>query len=457
MHHTSTILIVDDEPFGRRTLEALLSIYDYQLAFANDGPEALQQAADLTPDLILLDVMMPGMDGFEVCRKLRGDPILSEVPVIMITALDDRESRIQGIEAGADDFISKPFDHTELRTRIRTITRLNRYRHLMNERTRFERVIQLSPDGLLIVGETSTILQANPAMFRLLGSEEEGRDMIIGKPLLAFIADDQVEYCFTHFNEVIADSLHDVRFETTLVRLDGTRFPVEVTGGHIVWNDSRAMQINVRDITERKQAEAQIRRSKEELAQAYDATLEGWVKALDLRDKETEGHSLRVTEMTIALASSLGIQGEDLEHVRRGALLHDVGKLGIPDSILLKPGPLDDEEWAIMRMHPVYAHDWLLPIEYLRPSLNIPYSHHEKWDGTGYPQGLKGEDIPLPARIFALADVWDALRSDRPYRSAWTEERVSEYIRSLSGTHFDPDLVEPFLAIAMQKTYQACS
>jgi PAS domain S-box-containing protein/putative nucleotidyltransferase with HDIG domain len=447
MQQASTILIVDDEPFGRKTLEALLSMYDYQLEFASDGPEALSQAAKLTPDLILLDVMMPGMDGFEVCRTLRADPVLSEVPVIMITALDDRESRIQGIEAGADDFISKPFDHTELRTRIRTITRLNRYRCLMNERARFERVIELSPDGLLIVADTSTILQANPAMLRLLGYRESSNKTVVGKSFMSLIATDYSDLCFTHFNHVIADSSHDVRFEMVMVNLDGTRFPVEVTGGHMVWNDTQAMQINVRDITERKYAEEQIRRSKEELTLSYDATLEGWVKALDLRDKETEGHSLRVTDMTMRMARAVGIDGDDLEHIRRGALLHDIGKLGIPDSILLKPGPLTDEEWVVMRKHPIYAYEWLSPIEYLRPSLVIPYCHHERWDGSGYPRRLQGTEIPLAARLFALADVWDALCSDRPYRSAWTEDKVRDHFRALSGKHFDPELVDIFLSL----------
>lgn len=448
MQSTSTILIVDDEPFGRKTLEALLSIHNYKLAFASDGPEALNMALNLTPDLILLDVMMPGMDGFEVCRKLREDAVLSEVPVIMITALDDRESRIQGIEAGADDFISKPFDHTELRTRIRTITRLNRYRQLLTERARFERVIELSPDGLMIVADTSTILQANPAMLRMLGNGDEiHQGEIVGHPLLAFIAADQIESCYTCFNEVISSTSQDVRFETVMVRLDGTRFPAEVTGGHIVWNETQAMQVNVRDITERKQAEAEVRKSREDLSVAYDATLEGWVKALDLRDKETEGHSLRVTEMTVRMAQKIGIQDEELEHIRRGALLHDVGKLGIPDSILLKPGPLTDEEWRIMRRHPVYAYEWLSPIAYLQPALDIPHYHHEKWDGSGYPCSLREEEIPLAARMFALADVWDALRSDRPYRAAWPEEQVSTHIRSLKGSHFDPELVELFLEL----------
>ena len=187
-----------------------------------------------------------------------------------------------------------------------------------------------------------------------------------------------------------------------------------------------------------------LQRSNAELAIAYDATLEGWSRALDLRDKETEGHTQRVTEMTIRLAQAMGMSEAELVHVRRGALLHDIGKMGIPDSILLKPGALTDEEWETMRKHPVYAYEMLSPIDYLRPALDIPYCHHEKWDGTGYPRGLKGEQIPLAARIFAVIDVWDALRSDRPYRPAWTEEKARDYIREQSGKYFDPRVVEAF-------------
>ncbi|MBU1182004.1 MAG: PAS domain S-box protein [Proteobacteria bacterium] len=190
-----------------------------------------------------------------------------------------------------------------------------------------------------------------------------------------------------------------------------------------------------------------LQKSNIDLLQAYDNTLEGWSNALDLRDKETEGHSQRVTEMTLRLAGKMGIRDSELMHVRRGALLHDIGKMGIPDKILLKPGALNDEEWKIMRKHPVYAYELLYPISYLRPALEIPYSHHEKWDGTGYPSGLKAEYIPLAARIFAIVDVWDALRSERPYRPAWPEEKTIKHIREQSGTHFDPKVVAAFLEL----------
>lgn len=318
-----TILIVDDQPHGRETLATVLSPEGYRILLASNGPEALDLAYAHVPDLVLLDVMMPGMDGFEVCRRLRADARVNLIPIVLVTALDDQASRLQGIDAGADDFISKPFNRTELRARVRSIVRLNRFRTLLNER----------------------------------------------------------------------------------------------------------------------------QKAAEELARAYDATLEGWSRALDLRDHETEGHSRRVTEMTIRLARRLGITGSALEHIRRGALLHDIGKMGIPDRILLKPGPLDADEWHVMRQHPTMAYELLAPIPYLHEALDIPWCHHERWDGTGYPRGLAGDAIPLAARIFAVVDVWDALSNDRPYRKASPPPEVIAHLKLLGGSHFDPVVLAAFLEL----------
>ena len=324
MSSPSNILIVDDDSRGRETLEAVLTGLGHNLHFCDNGLDALKQASILQPDLILLDVMMPGIDGFEVCRRIRADPLLADVPVVMTTALDDKASRLEGIEAGADDFISKPIDRMEIRARVNTIIRLNRYRKVMKHQ--------------------ADLLQAHG-----------------------------------------------------------------------------------------------------ELQDAYEATLKGWVRALDFRDNETGDHSRRVTLLTVELARLMGMSDSELIHVRRSALLHDIGKIGVPDHILHKPGPLTEDEWVIMRKHPQFAHDMLAPIEYLRSALDIPFCHHERWDGTGYPRGLKGEQIPLIARIFAVVDVWDALSSDRPYRKAWPYEKIVEHMRQQSGTHFDPKAVELFL------------
>jgi putative two-component system response regulator len=322
----ATILVADDEPVARELITNYLARDGHSLHTATNGVECLRLAREILPDLILLDVMMPTMDGLEACRRLRADPLLGEVPVLIISTLDDRNSRLAGINAGADDFLTKPIDSLELRVRVQSIVRLNRYRKLHESRRELE-------------------------------------------------------------------TAYDA------------------------------------------------------LQQAYDTTIAGWSRALDLRDKETEGHSQRVTEMTVRMARAIGLSDEDIVHVRRGALLHDVGKLGIPDAILHKPGKLTEDEWVIMRKHPGYAYEWLAPIEYLRPALDIPFCHHEKWDGSGYPRGMVGTAIPLAARIFALADVWDALRSDRPYREGWPVSQVRDHIIGVSGSHFDPDITPIFLAL----------
>jgi putative nucleotidyltransferase with HDIG domain len=166
-----------------------------------------------------------------------------------------------------------------------------------------------------------------------------------------------------------------------------------------------------------------------------------------MRDKETEGHTRRVTDMTVRLARLMGIPESEIVHIRRGALLHDIGKMGVPDHILLKADKLTDEEWKIMRKHPEFAYNMLSSIEFLKPALEIPYCHHEKWDGTGYPRGLRAENIPLSARIFVVVDVWDAVTNDRPYRAAWTEAVALEYIKEQSGKHFDPKVSKAFLQI----------
>lgn len=316
---SSTVLIVDDEYSGRETLQSVLEGEGYNLIMAENGPQAIEKAKSYLPDVILLDVMMPGMTGFEVCERIRSDPQVAEIPIIILTALDDRESLLTGLKAGADDFISKPFDRFELRARLIGITRLNRYHKLIEERTRL-------------------------------------------------------------FN-------------------------------------------------------------------AYEATIEGWSRAMDLRDRETEGHSQRVTELTLRLAKAFGMDDARLVDIRHGALLHDMGKIGIPDSILHKPAALNEEEWKIMRQHPQFAYEMLYSVEYLRGALDIPLCHHEKWDGSGYPRGLKGEEIPLAARIFAVADVWDALTSDRPYRAAWKKEEALDFIRAQSGQHFDPQVVDLFFKV----------
>jgi hypothetical protein len=191
--------------------------------------------------------------------------------------------------------------------------------------------------------------------------------------------------------------------------------------------------------------QVELRASREEMVQSYDDTLRGWAGALELREQEVQGHSWRVVDLTVDLARRMGVPESEIPSIRRGALLHDIGKMGIPDKILLKPGSLSEEEWQVMRQHTAYAARFLEGIPYLQPAMAIPCHHHERWDGSGYPDGLAGEQIPLPARIFAVVDSWDALLSDRPYRDAWPREHALRYIRDKAGMHFDPKVVEVFL------------
>ncbi|OGW43874.1 MAG: hypothetical protein A2Y66_04170 [Nitrospirae bacterium RBG_13_41_22] len=787
------ILCVDDEEANLKLLANILVPQGYTVVSAASGKDALLKIKCQTIDIVLLDIIMPGMDGFEVCRQIKEDQKLRNIPVIMITVLTDKQDRIRGIEAGAEEFLSKPFDQTEALARIKILLKV---KELNDARACAEEALQKSHDELdrqvqertAELAQANTILQADITERKRMEAEREKLLQDLGKRLkeLGCIADisrlaekpwvsieefvqgavnilppawqypeiccarimlDSKEFKTANFRKTewsqvadinvdrkkfgavticyleekpaadegpflkeerilintVADFLgHVIQHRLTeaeimaseekfrmifdnandgilladteskkfhfanvtichmlgysqeeiknmgvmdihpekdipyiieqfekqirkeievaqdlpMKRKDGSVFYADVNSSPVEIEGKRYLLGIFRDITERKQAEEMIKkqlmhitalrnidmaitgsidlrvtlqifldetmrqihvdaanvllfkphtntleyvagrgfysdalkhtklllgegyagraalekrtisvqnlskdintlsrssllaregfmsycaapliakgsikgvlevfhrtpfeadvnwldfleglatqaaiaidnatlfedlqRSNIDLSMAYDATLEGWSKALDLRDKETEGHSQRVTDMSVKIAHAMGISDSELVHVRRGALLHDIGKMGIPDHILLKPGPLNDEEWEIMHKHPVYAYELLSPITFLRPALDIPYYHHEKWDGTGYPRGLKGEQIPLSARIFALVDVWDALNSDRPYRPAWPEEKIRKYLLEQVGKHFDPKVFEVFLKL----------
>jgi PAS domain S-box-containing protein len=611
MNTPSTILIADDDAQARVMVMAVLAHEGHQLLEAENGAEALRCALDRLPDLVLLDVIMPEADGFEVCRRIREHPRTREIPILLITSLDDRESRVRGLSVGADGFITKPFDNAELLAQVRTITRLNRYRRLVSEQERFQRLIRLSPEGIAIIDGESRFLLANPAMAVLLDADDA--DELIGQSLLAYVQPVMVDRYRGGLKTIDDVAQASVRMELVLQTRRGRSIPVEISIGRFDDQNGAYAQVIVHDITERKRAEAQIQRqvsqlsslhaigvaitsslqldatlavlldrlieqlrvdaasvllynqrsqmlelaahrgfgsgqleitlvrsdeglagnvfhthrsvsapdfrtrqplsrrdqqladafasyfavplrargeirgvleimqrtilvpdeywwvflealsiqaaiaidtaaifeqlqsTHAELKHSYDATIEGWSRALDLRDHDTEGHSERVTDLTVRLVQHMKAPIGDLEDIRRGALLHDIGKMGVPDSVLLKPGPLDADEWKIMRQHPVHAFRWLAQIPFLKTALAIPYAHHELFDGSGYPRGLRGDEIPLAARIFTVVDVWDALRSTRPYRDAWSEEQARAYLQSFAGRYFDPVVVAAFL------------
>jgi putative two-component system response regulator len=330
-----SLLIVDDYADNLFTLNRLLKVLDVDIYQAPTGDEALALALEHDFCVAILDVQMPGMNGYELAELLRGNESTSKLPIIFLSAMySDEYHHRKGYDAGAVDFLSKPYIPEILISKVRVFMSL------------YEQRLQLESWG--------------------------------------------------HWLEFL--------------------------------------------VAERTN----------ELSQSYDDTLLGWAKALELRERETAGHSFRVVKLTLRMANEIGIPPEQQVHIHRGALLHDIGKMGIPDSILLKPTSLTTEEWFEMRQHPVFAYELLRHIKFLEPALNIPYSHHEKWDGTGYPRGLKGEEIPLEARIFAMADVWDALTSQRPYRNPLTHRDAVKYIRDHSGTHFDPNLAERFARMMEQ-------
>lgn len=278
MTATNTILIVDDLPAMSQLIARLLSSDGYRLEFAYNGAEALQKAEALSPDLILLDVMMPDIDGFEVCRRLRATPRLAEIPVIMVTALDDRASRIRGLEAGADDFVSKPFDQAELRARARAITRLNRYRRLLAERARYERLIELSPDGIFIMDREGQVRLVNPAMLRMLGSDDEAE--VLNLPAEGLLAPSERDKGRQAI-EASSNGQMQKHLESRFVRRDGSQFPVEINVGRFEWDGEEMMQVIVRDITDRKLAEEALRQRNQELALRNRAS-QRFVSSLDL-------------------------------------------------------------------------------------------------------------------------------------------------------------------------------
>ncbi len=517
---TGSILVVDDTPDNLRLLVRLLSEQGYKVRVATDGPHAIEAAQANPPDLILLDVMMMGMDGYEVCRRLKDDAQTREVPIIFLSALDQTRDKVKAFTSGGVDYITKPFQVAEVLARVKTHLALQMaQKHLEEKTNQLERVntelareiaerkleilareqaqaallqahdelearvnartAELSTANSALRAEIAerkrveaalrenetryhTLFEnANDAIFILHRDrlsecntktlEMFGctREQIVGQTLDQFSPATQPDG--GNSKEKMLDKIARVlqgepqQFEWQLLRCDGLPFSAEVSLNRIELSKQLFVQAIVHDITERKKAEQQIQQLNVDLLSAYDATLEGWAHALDLRDRETEGHSQRVTEMTIRLARAMGMDEAELIHVKRGALLHDIGKMGLPDHILFKPGKLNEEEWCTMRLHPVFAYEMLSKIAFLKPALDIPYCHHEKWDGTGYPRGLRGEQIPLAARLFAVADVWDALRSDRIYRKAWTVTQAEAYIRVEAGSHFDPQVVPIFL------------
>jgi len=404
-------------------------------------------------DAALLDLRLPDGSGLELLSEIRQR--FSHMAIVVLTGSGDENAAIAALKGGADDYIAKRDNYIDLlpdtlysaiRARqSKESMQLEPIRVLYVERNdhdvdlvlrhmaRYAPHISITAVGSATEGlerlpqacDNSSAFQVVLLDYRLPGLNALGMLKVIKQERKLGIP---VVLVTGQGDELVAAQALRLGAVDYLVKQSSylLKLPTVIENAYHMWR---------------------LAREQAAIMEAYDATIAGWARALDLRDEDTQDHSRRVMELTMAMASHLNVNSQHLQHIRRGAILHDVGKMGIPDSILLKPGQLTPAEWEIMRKHPVLAYEMLAPIEYLRPALAIPYCHHEKWDGTGYPRGLKGEEIPLEARIFAVVDVYDALTSDRPYRPAWTKEKALAYIRDQSGAHFDPALVDMFFSV----------
>jgi len=296
----------------------------------------------------------------------------------------------------------------------------------------FNVLFESMPDALVIVDRKGIIVEINMQAEKLFGYS---REEILNKPveILVPLKSRSLHHKQREqYQNNPTPRYMGTRISLTAAHKNGEIMPVDISLNPLHIKDESFIIAAVRDISE--------------IIKAHEEAIEGWSRAMDFRDKETERHTQRVAEILVELATEMGLSDFQIRQARQGALLHDIGKMAIPDRILLKPGPLTDEEWVIMRKHPEIALEMLWPINFLRPaSLDIPYCHHEKWDGTGYPRGIKGEEIPFAARIFSVIDVWDALSYSRPYREAWEQEQVINHIKDQMGKHFDPKVADVFL------------
>ncbi len=442
------VLVLEDRPSDAELILYEMKRAGYDCASIRvDTRDEYLRAIDKIPDIILADYSLPQFTAMQALHLLQERGY--DIPFIVITGTISEEAAVETMKQGAADYLLKD----RLSRLGQAVERALQQKALRDQKRKadealrlsedkFSKAFRISPDAISITRlSDGSYIEVNEGFIHLTRYKPED---VLGKTSLAVnIWSNLDEYQ----NFLLSMQLHN-----QVNNMEGM-FKDRQGKGWIGLISARIIEVNhepciisiIRDITERKRAEIELQRAHEHLAEAYDETIEGWSRVLDLRDKETEGHTQRVTEAAVRLARALGVPEEDIVHLRRGALLHDIGKMGVSDRILQKPGALTDEEWAEMRKHPEYALQMLYPISYLRPALDIPYCHHERWDGSGYPRGLKGEEIPLAARIFSIVDVWDALLSNRPYRRGCTEESVLEYIRKYSGIYFDPKLVNAFV------------
>jgi len=458
------LLIEDEEPHAELIQRAFEERGDRVcLHCVKSLMEARTYIAKHEPGLIIADWRLPDGESMELLPS-RNDPL--STPIILMTSYGNERIAVEALKSGALDYVVKSpeslldMPHLAERAIEQWAARAERARMqnaLLESEAQFRLLAENASDMISRHATNGIFLYVSPACEMLIGYEPEE---LIGKPIIDFIYPEDRAQILRLVSESTADStVHTITYRAH--HKNGQYIWLETSARAILDQaDGTIVEIQAasRDITERKRAEKALQNAHQNLQDAYERTIEGWIHALDLRDRETEGHTQRVTELTLKVARHIGFSEEELVHIRRGALLHDMGKMAIPDEILQKPGPLNEAEWKEMRRHPIYAYEMLSPISYLHDALEIPFCHHERWDGSGYPRGLKGEEIPLGARLFAIVDVWDALCSDRPYRKSLPHEEVIAYIRENSSKLFDPKLVDIFLSvIASEEVRQSSS
>ncbi|MCB0101371.1 MAG: PAS domain S-box protein [Anaerolineales bacterium] len=445
------ILLVEDEDPHAELIKRAFEDYEdeFRLHRVRSLSEARIWINQNQPRLIIADWRLPDGESLELLPN-HLDPLAT--PIILMTSYGNERIAVEALKSGALDYVVKSpeslldMPHLARKALDQWTVRADRIHMqeaLSESETHFRLLAENASDMITRIKVTGKMFYISPACKSILGYTPEE---MIGYSCFQYIHPEDMlmiknilrQYSKNHTYTVTHRSLHK----------DGSYIWLETSARAILDDETQniiEIQATSRNITERKKAEEALKNAHDQLREAYERTIEGWVRALDLRDKETEGHTQRVTEITMRVAKQLGFTEEELSHLKRGALLHDMGKIGIPDEILQKAGPLTETEWERMRQHPIHAYNMLSPIAYLNPALDIPFYHHERWDGSGYPHGLKGENIPLAARLFAIVDVWDALRSDRPYRKEMPRTEVIDYLRKNAGILFDPKLVDIFL------------
>ncbi|MBK7448206.1 MAG: PAS domain S-box protein [Anaerolineales bacterium] len=449
---TIHILLVEDEDPHAELIQRAFEDQEteFQIHRVRSLSEAREKIKQREPRLIIADWRLPDGESLELLPNHR-DPLAT--PIILMTSYGNERIAVEALKSGALDYVVKSpesmLDMPHLARKAldqwkSRADRIHMQEALLESEAHFRLLAENASDMIARLTITGQMFYVSPACKTILGYLPE--DMF-GFKIFDLIHEEDSPAVKGLFQQNPGDAPYTITYRAK--HKHGHYVWLETSARAIIDHDTNSVieiQSTSRDITERKKAEEALQLAHDQLRDAYERTIEGWVRALDLRDRETEGHTQRVTEITLKVAKQLGFSEEELSHIRRGALLHDMGKIAIPDEILQKPGPLNETEWEKMRQHPNYAYDMLSPIAYLRPALDIPYYHHERWDGSGYPHGLKGDQIPRVARLFAIVDVWDALRSDRPYRKQLPREQVIEYLREKSNILFEPKLVDLFLA-----------